>query len=123
MHRGVEYLVTTLTVCLGSTQREGGVSQELVGLVVALRAHRDPETCRDKDLFAVDDERGRQQIAHPIGDTGSACFVTDVLSQNDELVSTQPREGIGGSKACVEAPRYRHQELVTKSVTMLSLIT
>ena len=78
-------------------------------------ADRDPDAGADEDLAALDLERLVHRLEDPVGDLGDARLV-DVLEQDDELVASEARGGVGGADAAEQPSRGLAQEHVAGGV-------
>ena len=87
LQRFVEHHETMAAGALGAVQRDIGITQQLVGRVVALIADRDADAGRGTQLVVVDQQRLPQRLEHPLGNL--ACGLRDwrILQQHCEFIA------------------------------------
>ena len=87
--------------------------------VVVGAAERDADADADADLGVPQEHRLRDGLHHPARDVLRLAEILEVLEQHRELVTTQPRHGVGAPHAATRAIRDRQQHVVAANVAQL----
>ena len=94
-----------------------GIPEEVVGVRRALGRHRDAQTRGDEDLLIRDRHRLGDRVGDALGDVHDGGGARHVLTQDDELVATEPRDGVARPHGGAKTPGEDLEELVAGDVT------
>ena len=117
VHRRVVEPVVVAALLLRLVERQVGVPEELVGVGVVVRKHRDADAGAREHLFLVEFERRRDRLDHPLGENGDAVLMVEVGLDDGELVAAEPRHGVGLAHARQEARGHLFQQVVARRVS------
>ena len=92
VHGLVEDLVAGLACRLGSVHGRVGVAQYVLGTLVSGRAQRNADAAAGSDVVAREMKRLRDGVLDALGDPAGVRVVSEIVKQNDELVSTKAGE-------------------------------
>src|SRR3954447_20873409 len=87
---------------LGGVHRHVRVLDELVDVLAVLGTERDSHACHHLEEVVVHHERAGQAVLNPFDEDGCAGSV-HVGEQEPELVAAEPRDGVAGPDAALEA--------------------
>ncbi|MDQ4024500.1 MAG: hypothetical protein M3217_03260, partial [Actinomycetota bacterium] len=96
MHLVLEDLVPALARLLGYVHRDVGVTQELDwSAALPSVAERDTETGFQEQPMLAHHQRGLQLIEDAVGYPGRVRGISQPLRQDHELITSEPRDGVG----------------------------
>ena len=97
-HTGVEDLHTITAARLGFVHRRVGIAQQLLGRL-ATRSKRDADAHGHEDLLVADREPTTDLAADTVRELGRLGRTVDTGAEDDELVPTEARDAVVGSRA------------------------
>ena len=94
LHPFVEELDASPATVLGAVHRGIGVTDELVGALVAAVPDRDTDRRGEHHLVGAEDERRAQHLVEATGAIGDLVDVARLVAEHDELVAAEPGDGV-----------------------------
>ena len=116
VHVAGEDLVAGATAHLCPVHRRVRVPQHVLGALVARARQRDADADAGEHLGPPHLQRGGHLLVNSLGHARGVRLGADVVEQDGELVTAEPRERIAGANAALEPARRRAQDLVTDRV-------
>src|SRR5439155_8120434 len=92
------------------------ILDERLGIQAVIRVHADADAGRDENVSLLDGKRIPNALEEFRRDSGRILFRRDPCEENDELVSSQARDGIASPYARLQPLGDAPQQLVSGSV-------
>ncbi len=122
-HGGAQLLITQhdpiAALSLGLVHCEVGITQELVGRRADLIRERYPDTCPDPDGRLAQRDGGGDGLEQTLGKPSGLGGADNRLSDDNELVTTQPSDVISRPDALEKPRRGGLEHEVTRRMTEL----
>jgi hypothetical protein len=115
-HPRLEDLEVALATELRRVHGEVGVTQEIVGALLAGHAHGDADAGPDVHRSGMHVERRRQRIEDALGDRHGLAQAAGVFEEHGELVASETGGRVTGPQASTQPPGDGAEKLVARGV-------
>ena len=116
VHAAAEEDVLVARVALRRVHLAVRAREELFGGRAVVREDREADAAVDLDRRALDPERTSQRVLEPADERTRPLVATRAHREDDELVASDPRDGVRLAHDGLEAPRERLQDEIAGAV-------
>jgi len=116
LHRRLEEPVLAPALRLGAVECQLGMLEQCIGVLPVLREQGHTDAGRDLELLAGKIERRRDRSQDLVGQGDYVRAAADLRLHEQELVATQPGQGVGGTDHGVDPLGYRAQQPIAQGM-------